>query len=121
MHRVWWDEDARVARSDWLPGSVATIKEAEEQVNAIQALGRGKVPLLVDMRQMSKFERSARERFINERGTVTAVALLTGSPVTRMMANFFIGARRLPVPIQMFNDKSAALAWLQGSELSGPS
>ena len=42
-----------------------------------------------------------------------AIALLAESPVTRMMANFFIGMRRMPVPIQMFTDRSEAVSWLQ--------
>lgn len=33
--------------------------------------------------------------------------------MTRMMANFFIGMRRLQVPIQMFTDETDALTWLK--------
>jgi hypothetical protein len=32
----------------------------------------------------------------------------------KMMANFFIGMRRMPVPMQMFTDEAEALTWLQG-------
>ena len=112
-HRVWWDEDARVARTDWFPGSVATAKEAKEVTDAIRTLGRGPVPLLVDMRGMSRLERSAREHFVRDQCGVTAIALLADSPLTRMMANFFVGIRRTPVPVRMFTDKSTALAWLR--------
>ena len=112
-YEVSWDDELRVARADWLPGSVCGLAEAESVVADVRDLGRGTVPLLVDMREMAKLERPAREYFVQHNGTVRAIALLAESPVTRMMANFFIGMRRMPVPIQMFTDRSEAVSWLQ--------
>lgn len=111
-YRVSWDDETQVARTEWLPGSVCRIEEAKAVTDQIRAMGRGPVPVLVDMRQMAKLERSAREHFVSDQGGVCAIALLAGSPVTRMMANFFIGMRRMTVPIQMFTDEAAAIAWL---------
>ena len=112
-YQVSWDDELQVTRADWLPGAVCGIREAEAVVAEIRDLGRGPVPLLVDMREMAKLERPAREYFVQDNGGVRAIALLAESPVTRMMANFFIGMRRMPVPIQMFTDESEAVAWLQ--------
>jgi len=75
-------------------------------------LGRGAVPILVDMRELTKFERGAREHYVSVQETVSAIALLVESPVTRMMANFFIGMRRVATPMKMFADSSEAVAWL---------
>lgn len=113
VYRVSWDEAARVARTDWLPGSVCTVEEAKAVTDEIRALGHGPVPVYVDMREMRKLERSAREHFISDQGGVKAIALVAGSAVTKMMANFFIGMQRMPVPIQMFTDETEAIAWLQ--------
>ena len=112
-YRVTWDDESKVARTDWLPGSVCGLAEAEAVVDEIRDLGRGLVPLLVDMREMAKLERPAREHFVGDHGGASAIALLASSPVTRMMANSFIGMRRMPVPIQMFTDESEAVLWLQ--------
>lgn len=71
------------------------------------------MPVYVDMRNVGKLERSAREHFVSDQGGVQAVALVAGSAVTKMMANFVIGMRRMPVPIQMFTDEAEAIAWLQ--------
>lgn len=112
--RVTWDDEAKVMRVEWLPRAVCRLEEAKAVTEAIRATGHDSVPLYVDMRGMAKFERSAREHFVSDPGGVKVVALVAGSPVTKMMANFFIGMRRLPVPIQMFTDEVAAVTWLQG-------
>jgi hypothetical protein len=113
-YRVTWDDEAKVARTEWLPGSLCGLDEAKAVTDAIRAMGHGPVPVYVDMRGMAKLERSAREHFVSDQGGVKAIALVAGSPVTKMMANFFIGMRRMPVPIQMFTDEAEAVTWLQG-------
>ena len=110
--RVWWDDEAGVARAVWSKGAVCKIDEARNADAAVAALGRGPVLTLVDMRQMASIDRAAREFFARTR-TLSAVALLTGSPATRMMANVAIGVRRQVNPTKMFTVESEALAWLQ--------
>ena len=111
-YRVTWDDALGVAKVEWLPGSVADLSVAQAITEDLARLDRQSLPLLVDMRQMSKFERGAREHFIAAQDDVSAIALLVESPVTRMMANFFIGMRRVATPIKMFADSSEALTWL---------
>lgn len=112
LFRVWWDEDARVSRTEWAPGAVCGLADAQGSTAAVQALGHGSVPVLVDMRQMSKIDRAAREHFTNSPGDVSAVGLLVGSAVSKMIANFMIGMQKMPFPVRMFTDESAALGWL---------
>lgn len=111
-YRVVWDDAHGIARVDWLPGSVGDLPTAQAMTEDISRLGRGPVPILVDMRALTKLERGAREHFVTAQGTVSAIALLAESPVTRMMANFFIGMRRVATPIRMFADSSEAVGWL---------
>jgi hypothetical protein len=111
-HQVAWVEEARLVRVRWLPGAVCDLDAAQASTAAIAKLGRDRCPLLVDMREMTSLERPAREHFVSDHGNTSAIALLVGSPVTRMMANFFIGMRRMPVPIRMFTDETDAIEWL---------
>ena len=111
--RVWWDEEHAVARNDWKPGSVCDLVEAKKVTTQVTAFGRGPVPVLVDMRQLLKAERSAREHFTSSEAQATAVALLVGSSVSKVVANFIIGMKRMPVPTRMFTDEHAAVSWLQ--------
>lgn len=110
--RVWWDEQHSVARNDWKPGSVCDLSEAKKVTTAVSAFGRGPVPVLVDMRQLAKAERPAREHFTSAEAQATAVALLVASSVSKVVANFIIGMKRMPVPTRMFTEEAAAVAWL---------
>lgn len=112
LYRVYWDDDALVAVTEWVKGAVCGVDEARQVTTDLAALSLGPVPLLVDMRGMAKLERGAREHFISEQTGVTAIALLAGSAVNKMIANFFIGLQRMPVPIRIFTDRAQALGWL---------
>ncbi|MEA2449367.1 MAG: hypothetical protein QOG63_1299 [Thermoleophilaceae bacterium] len=113
-YNVWWDEDTHVIRCEWAAGVVCGELEAREATAAVAALGRGSVPLLVDMRTMAKLERGAREEFKVNKGGVSAMALLVGSAVTKMLANFFMRTDADNTPTRMFTDESAAIEWLHG-------
>jgi hypothetical protein len=65
------------------------------------------------MRAMKRLERGAREYYKNDKAGVSAMALLVGSPVTRMLANFFMRTDTDTTPTRMFTDESTALAWLR--------
>lgn len=110
--RVFWDDEAGVAVTEWASGSVCGLAEATAITTAVKGFGRGPVPILVDMRGMAALERPAREHFIGDADSHTGIALLAGSAANRMIANFFIGLKRMPVPIRIFTDRAAALSWL---------
>jgi hypothetical protein len=112
--QVWWDDRADVLRCVWAADVLCGEQQARACTHAIEALGRGAVPLLVDMRQMKKLERGAREHFKTDKGGVSAMALLVGSPVTRMLANFFMSTDVDRTPTLMFTDELRALTWLGG-------
>lgn len=111
--RISWDEAAGVLRFLWVPGAVCGEDEARRGTDALHALRRGAVPLLVDMREMTKLERGAREHYKHEKGGVAAMALLVESPVTKMLANFFMRTDTDRTPTRMFTDEDSALAWLK--------
>lgn len=112
-YRVSWDEQAGLARTDWLPGAVCGIEEARAVDAEIKALDRGKVRCLVDLRDVDTIDRPAREYFMNQNPHYRAVAMLAGSASTRMLANFFLGLKRGAIPVRMFTDEADAVAWLQ--------
>jgi hypothetical protein len=111
--RVWWDETAEVAQVLWTPGSTVDLAAAQASADAVRGLGHGDVRMLVDIRGIKVFDRAARTFFLDDQGGSAAMALLAGSAVNKMLANFFIGMRRLSIPVKMFTDPAAALAWLR--------
>lgn len=112
-YRIWWDEETETARCVWAPDSHCGAGEARAVTAELRALGRGEVPLLVDMRGVADIEREAREHFGSDQGGVSAVALLAASAVSKMIANFFIGRQRFEVPTRMFTDEQMAIEWLR--------
>lgn len=92
------------------------IEHARKNVAAIFELGGGKrVPVLVDMRGVRTQSREARQYFAtsDEAFQATlAVALLIGSPVSRVLANFFLRLSPQRFPTALFTAEEAAFAWL---------
>jgi hypothetical protein len=112
-YRVSWDEATGVARTDWLPGAVCGIEEAQAVDAEIRGHARGRpVRSLVDLRYVDTIDRPAREFFMDSSPHYRAVALVAGSASTRMLANFFLGLKRGPIPVRMFTSEADALEWL---------
>lgn len=114
-YRVSWDDANQIARLDWAPGAVCDLATAEQIDREVQELGRGKVRLLVDLRPDAAVDRAARHFFINLHAHYLAVALLAGSPATRMLANFFLGMKRGLVPVRIFTAEDEAISWIRSA------
>lgn len=94
-----------------------SLEAAQENMAVIAGFAADKKrPVLIDMRAMSGIERAARVYYATGGGrrVATAVALLIGSPVSRVIANFLISLNRLPIRIQLFTSETEARAWLKG-------
>lgn len=109
---VWWDDAAGIIRFRVAKGAVFGVMEATASTDAVRGLGRGPVPLLVDMRDIARLDRGAREHFKTERAGTTASAMLVGSAMTKVIANFFMAIDGAQTPQRMFSDEGAAVAWL---------
>jgi hypothetical protein len=103
-----------IVRMRWLPGAVITEALARTTLTELATLTAGKkAPLLADIRQMKSMTREARKVYGDATDAFSAMALLATSPVTQMIANFFIGINRTKAPTQMFTDEEKALTWLR--------
>jgi hypothetical protein len=113
---VSWDEANEIARLDWAPGAVGDLATAQLVDRDVQDLGQGPVRLLVDLRPVGSIDRDAREFFISLSPHYRAVALLAGSPATRMLANFFLGFKRGDmIPVRVFTSETDAVDWLRSN------
>jgi len=96
-------------------GCQMDVADARENVATISKLLEGRAALLlVDMRGMRSQTRAARQYLKGPEAehVARAVALLIGSPVSRVLGNFFLrlGAHR--VPTALFTTEDQAVAWL---------
>ncbi|MBI1800621.1 MAG: STAS/SEC14 domain-containing protein [Chloroflexi bacterium] len=114
MFNVWLGDDG-IVRQIWAPQAEISLAQAKESVAAIVRLTHGEyIPLLVDMRRTKFVDREARAYYASPASRITkAVALLVSSPVSRVLANFFLGLHTPKVPIKMFTSETEALKWLK--------
>jgi hypothetical protein len=71
-------------------------------------------PVFCDMRGIKDSDKPARDYLAKEGSSmVKAVGVLTDSPVTKIMLNFYLTISRPLVPTKMFTDKNQALEFLK--------
>lgn len=96
------------------------LDDAKENVEAIYQLTGKRSLVLVDSRGVRWQSREAREHFVSADASraTAAVALLIGSPVSRVLGNFFLRFEKHRFPTALFSDQEAAVRWLleQGHE-----
>ena len=70
-------------------------------------------PSLFDITRIKQSTKEARDFMANEgNDLVSASAILIGSPMLKMTANFYIMVNKPVNPTRMFTDRKSALEWL---------
>jgi|SRR6185436_11902967 len=115
--KIWLREDG-IVQGVALPKSYQTLEDAQVNAAALTRVGLGEPrPWLIDIRLGQGVDRQARVYYSSEavvRFTrAMAVALLIGSPVSRVVANFFIGLNKMLVPTRLFTSEDEAVVWLK--------
>jgi hypothetical protein len=97
-------------------GSTETLATAEANCSAAQDLvGPGVRHVLVDMSGVRAISREAREAYSDDRLVrSSAAAIIVGSNISRVLANFFIGFNKAKFPRRVFTNETEALKWLRG-------
>lgn len=113
---TWMGADG-IVRTKVKPGADITLVEARENSEVTHQLflkHGAKFPLLVDSSEIHSMSREARKFFsVSDRSTgINAMALLIGSPLSRIIVNFFMALQNQGVPCKVFTDEKKALKWL---------
>jgi len=111
--RMWLRPDG-IVQLVWAPRTTVLLEDATGALEAMAQLTGGRPsPLLVDMHDTGPLDRPTRAELTRRSDVQTAVALIVGTPLTRMMANFFLSVNKPPFPARLFDDEASAVAWLQ--------
>ncbi len=116
--KLYWDEENQIVFGECFD-MIHSQGKAKENIDAQERvrdrLGKEKTRVLVDMRAIKSISRDAREYYANERtaSIQRATALVIESPLSRVIANFFMGLNRPLTPTRMFTDVDEAIEWLQ--------
>ncbi len=115
--KLFWDNENEIVWGE-LFGDQSTGELAKENVDAQETLRdemkRRKTRVLIDMTGVNEISKDARDYFANERtaSIQRATALLIGSPVSRVIGNFFMGLNKPVSPTRLFTDPQKAIRWL---------
>lgn len=118
VSEIWLEEDG-IIRWKYDAGVEVTRKEALEEVEAMDRFfaegGVVKRATLIDISSIKSVSKEARKLFSSEENSEKSlgVAILTGSLVSQVIGNFFVGLDRPPHPIRLFSAEEKALRWLK--------
>lgn len=110
----FWIEDGKLFFV-YKQGAVINLEAARMIVRDRLTVQQGTpYPVYCDMRGIRDSDKAARD-FLAKEGSsmVTAVGVLVGSAVTRMMLNFYLTISRPVTPTRMFTDEKELLLYLE--------
>ncbi len=110
-----WLSDAGIMYFQAKPVNKHLIEDAIENINCGKDVARGKAyPAIIDIRKSKFVSAEARNLYISEENsTIKICALLVGSPVSRILGNFFIGLNKTSFPTKIFTKETLAIEWLE--------
>ncbi|MBF0539961.1 MAG: STAS/SEC14 domain-containing protein [Nitrospirae bacterium] len=106
---IWEIQEASLVNLEMSMDTIETITN-----NLIDKIN-GKKLLLVDMRNVKKQTAESRKFVSTDPSTkiIDKVALLTNNPISKTIANFFMGINKPLIEIKMFSNKQNAVNWLK--------
>ena len=92
-----------------------SIEIAHKMIAArLEACGEKNFPFLANVTKVKNITKEARAAFAGGDGVkkMPACALLVGSPVNRLLGNFFLSVSKPIVPTKLFTNMNEAETWL---------
>ncbi|MFW9993408.1 MAG: hypothetical protein ACFFD4_15295 [Candidatus Odinarchaeota archaeon] len=114
--RIWLDEDGIVHYVS-LAGAEMKLEDAQETIEIIAKIAAGqKIPVLIDNKLIKSAAREARSYFSGKEAekVTLATAIITGFPLSKMIANLYFRASKPPFPVKLFTSEDRAIEWLRG-------
>ena len=113
--KYWLGEDG-IIRGVITSTEEHTLQFAKENSEVVKKISCDKGrPLFMDIRNCKSIAHDARTHYArSEAGkNLTACGILIGSPVGRMIGNFFLRINKPIYPTKLFNSENEAIEWLR--------
>jgi len=111
-----WLGDDGIIRARQKPLADNSLKDMIDFVTAFERLADGKPrPLLADIGGIKSITKEAR-KFVTGDDPVKmmlSAAIIVGSPVSRLIGNFFLGLNRPKIPVKLFDSEEKGVEWLK--------
>ena len=112
---TWMGEDG-IARTSVKPNIDIVLEHAVENSAVVTSFFKEKkFPILIDARNIKSMSYEARHHFsAHGRETKTnAFGIIIGSPISRVLGNFYLGINKPAVPTKLFDNEHDATDWLK--------
>ncbi len=109
-----WLEDG-IIRASYIDNVEETLEDAKRNVQALYDLSEGKLyPALLAYSRVKSQTRECRQYYAGPATAkvLKAAAILTTSPLSKILANFFLGINRPLIPTRLFTSEREGLSWL---------
>lgn len=112
--RMWLRPDG-IVQVQWAPRLEIGLEDATAAIEAMTQLTGGRQSrLLVEMHDPGHQTRAARLELARRDDTVSAVAVIVDTPLSRMLGNFFLSVSKPLYGTRLFGNEASAVAWLHG-------
>lgn len=110
----WFDEEGILYSVSKKTGTVS-IDEAKREIEAFKRIiGDKKVCFLADATNTSETTKEVRDYAASEFPKLfKAIAIISSSPLGKMLGNLFFKLKKQPYPVRMFNSEKEAREWLK--------
>ena len=115
-----WMEDEHLLTVKVKENAVVLLEDAQEHVRNSRDMVEGKdyIYQLIDAREIKAISSDARKYYADpgadvEQSNNIGVAIVIGSRLSRIIANFFLTLNKPKRPVKLFTEMSAAKKWLR--------
>jgi hypothetical protein len=110
---MWFDEDGVLysISKKVPPQTIEQVKQSLEDFKKI--IGDKKICMIIDVTNTGESTKETRDFAAMEFPKfVKAIAMISKSPLGKMLANLFFKVKKQPYPVKMFNDEKEAKKWI---------
>lgn len=111
-YNTWMGDDG-IARTKVKEGSEIVLDDAIANSKAINSFSADSYTMIVDTTLAKSISKEARDYFSmkGRKSKVIAFAILINSPLSKIIANFFMGLNKPRVPVRLFTKEEDAIIW----------
>jgi hypothetical protein len=112
---VTWFDGNGILHCIYKKGMTRSMNETRDTIEAFKKQLNGKkVCMLADVTNSAESSREIREYAASELPKfIKAIALISDSPLGKMLANLFLTLKSQPYPTRVFNNEKEAIDWLK--------
>lgn len=113
-YNTWMGEDD-IVRTKVKNGAEIVLNDAIENSKAVNSFDTESYTMIVDTTLAKSITKEARDYFSmkGRESKVVAFAILVNSPLSKLIANFFMGLNKPRVPVKLFTNEQEAINWCQ--------